>query len=228
MNLPPRYNVPWDKPFLELVTRDLRPGHRILDIGPGRKPSLEPHLRPPGCHWVALDISADELRLAPPGSYDSVVIADVEQPVTELLNGFDLVVSWQVLEHVRDLERVLANLHGYLRPDGRFVAMLSGEFAWFALANRVLPDRLAVAALHRLLGRPPESVFPAHYDHCNYSALQRLLSGWREADVVPLFGGGNYLSFSPLLENAYLAYENFVIRRHWRNLATHYVISASK
>ena len=185
-------------------------------------------MRPPGCRWVALDISADELGLAPPGSYDSVVVADVERSVTDLAESFDLIVSWQVLEHVRHLDLALANLHAYLRPKGRLVAMFSGRFAFFAIANRVLPHRVAVAALHGLHGRRPESIFPAYYDRCNYSALKSLLSDWQHVEILPIYRGGYYLSFSAQLQKAYIRYENLVVRNDWRNLATHYLITAEK
>jgi SAM-dependent methyltransferase len=227
-SLPPRYDLPWKEPFDELVSKELRSGIQVLDVGCGRNPSLNVEFRPLGCQWVALDISSTELKKAPPGSYDSLVIANVECPIPELMERFDLIVSWQVLEHVRYLDQGLHNLHSYLRPKGRLVAMVSGQFAFFALVNKVLPHRVVAAAMHHLLGQPPESVFPAHYTHCTYSALHRLLSDWHDVEVVPLFRGGPYLRFSAPLQKAYIAYENLVVRKDWRDLATHYLIAATK
>lgn len=225
VRLPPRYALAWRDQFESRVRPALRPGVGILDVGSGRRPALPPAERPDSL-YVGLDISLDELRKAPEGSYDEFVAADVVEPQEGLRNRFDLVVSWQVLEHVKPLDAALDNLRSYLRPGGRMVALLSGSFSAFALVNKVLPASAGVWLMERLLHRDADTVFPAHYDRCHHAGLVRLLEPWSRADVVPLYRGANYFRFSRRLQVAYITYESWASRNSHCNLATHYLLDA--
>lgn len=223
-----RYQEPWLQAWENRVALEMRPGIRILDVGSGRRPAIAPADRPPNCMYVGLDLSMDELTAAPDGSYDRMVASDVVTFQPELADRFDLVLSWQVLEHVKPLERALENVRRYLIPGGAFLAQLSGKFSAFALLNQLLPHRLSVWGLKRFLARDPRTVFPAHYDQCWHGALVRITSPWSEAEVLPRYRGSGYFKFLGALERAYLVYEDWAIRGDHRNLATHYLISARR
>jgi SAM-dependent methyltransferase len=175
-----------------------------------------------------LDISAGELRAAATGSYTDIIVADAVTRVSELEATFDLVISWQALEHVSSLPAALRNFYEYLKPGGRLVSLLSGRYAAFALLGRLIPYRVGVRAMEKLLGVEGDSKFPTRYDQCYYSALTRLLSDWSSWEIIPRYKGGTYFRFARPLERAYLVYENMICRRDWRNLATHYVIVAQR
>ena len=224
---PARY-YKWQSSFLERSSLSLIEGARVLDVGSGCVPSITPGRRPRGCRYTGMDVSAAELARSSPGYYDETIVVDVGQHLPQLVEHFDLVVSWQVLEHVKPLATALENMRSYLRPGGRFVATLSGRFSLYGLLNQVTPDRLARWAMQRLNGRRPETVFPAYYDSCWYSALERLLAPWSRAEVVPFFIGGTYFSFSETLKGAYLRYEDWIYEKQYINLATHYLIDAIK
>jgi len=110
-------------------------GRRVLDIGSGRRPAVPPAQRPRGCEYVGLDLSAAELAAAAPGAYDETIEADVSELLPSQSERFDLIVGWQVLEHVDRLDRCLENLRSYLRPGGSLVSMLSGRNSGFAAVN---------------------------------------------------------------------------------------------
>jgi SAM-dependent methyltransferase len=222
----PRYIEPWLKLWDDRVARELRPGIRILDVGSGRRPAIPFEGRPLGCRYVGLDLSLDELLAAPDGTYDEVMASDVLILRPEFVEQFDLVLSWQVLEHVKPLATALDNIRHYLVPGGVFLAHLSGRFSLFGLMNQAVPHGLAVRALRLLLAREPKTIFPAHYDGCWYSALVRSLAGWSERDVLPRYRGSGYFRFFEPLERAYLVYEDWTVQH--RNLATHYLISARR
>ncbi|MEA2409167.1 MAG: hypothetical protein QOE69_3286 [Thermoleophilaceae bacterium] len=226
--LPRRYDDFWDGPFREELARHLRPGVRILDVGSGAVPTIPPEERPADTHYVGLDISQHELDRAPAGSYDHTVVADLTEVVPELCDDFDLVVSFQVLEHVRPLDRAIENMRRYLRPGGGMVSRLSGGRSVSALLNRAVPHRVAVALEVRLRGREPESVFPAEYDRCTHSALTEMLAPWSEANVIPQHTGAYYFKFLRPLQALYLGYEEWALRGDRKDVAVYYVLSARR
>lgn len=220
--LPERYQRSRNQDFHAHVEEKLRPGVSVLDVGSGRRPTVPVDLRPPGCYYVGLDLSAAELELAPPGSYDEMVACDATQSVGAFVSSFDLVLSWQVLEHVRPLDHALHNLYSYLRPGGRLVAEMSGTFSIFALADRVLPERVRLELLVRLLDREPTEIFPAYFHKCWYGALNTITEGWSQRTIVPLYTGADYLCFSRSLQSVYIAYEEWVASCEFHNLASYY------
>jgi SAM-dependent methyltransferase len=226
--LPPRYAEPWARPFFAATQPALTPGAAILDVGSGRRPALPPEERPAGCTYVGLDVSGAELAAAGEDAYDETVVNDISRRQDDLKERFDLVLSWQVLEHVPSLEDALENMHGYLRPGGRMVAHLSGSLAAFSLLGRVLPHPVSSRLMQRLLGAAPEEKFPTRYDRCRATKLRPLLARWSEHGIVPRYKGGGYFRFSRPLERTYLAYENWAERSGRPDLATHYVIWAVK
>jgi hypothetical protein len=120
----------------------------------------------------------------------------------------------------------MANLRAYLRPGGRMVALLSGRFSINAMLNVLLPRGVAMWLMRRLLGRDPESVFPAYYDSCYATGLAEVMKPWSEVEVTPLFQGGAYFNFALPLRSVYFKYENWACRSSHTNLATHYRIVA--
>ncbi|MCA1702731.1 MAG: class I SAM-dependent methyltransferase [Actinobacteria bacterium] len=225
-HLPPRYEEPWRETFDQRFADLLRPGLTILDMGAGRSPCIPPDKRPTGCTYVGIDVSAEELNAAPAGSYDEVVCAAIEEYQPNLQDRFDLVISWQVLEHVRSLPDSLRNIRHYLRPGGLFVGQLSGRFAISSVLNAMIPRRPAVWIMEKLLARSPKTVFPAPYNSCWYSALVRLGDDWTFFTVTPRYCNAIYFNFSSLLQRAYLAYEDYLESRRVSNLAPHYLITA--
>jgi SAM-dependent methyltransferase len=225
-NMPARYAENWREAFDARVRDALVPGMRILDVGSGRKPTVAKGQRPAGCVYVGLDLSTEELERAPVGSYDEMITADVGDRVVELEGRFDLVLSFQVFEHVKPFDVALENLRSYLRPGGKALLHLSGAYSVFGLLNRLLPHRVGVFLLKHLVGRDPETVFPAHYDRCWYSALKRLGPGWSSFDVLPRWRGASYFGFSRHLRAVYVTYEEWTIRSRRVNLAPYYLLEA--
>lgn len=221
--LPSRYED-FRRPFYAAMHQALKQDAAILDVGSGRKPSLPPESRGSCSVYVGLDISEQELLASPQGSYDELVIGDIGHFRPELEGRFDLIISWQVLEHVKPLDKALTNIRSYLKPGGVFVAHLSGGRSVFGLINKLIPHRTAKFALSTLIGRNPETVFPAHYDRCWERALKDIGSSWDSFEVTPRFAGATYFNFAPPLRKAYLAYENWLSEKGMGNLATHYLI----
>ena len=226
--LPGRYLLPWRAPFDERVRPALGPGARILDVGSGSNPSIVRAVRPVPCHYVGLDLSAAELNLAPAGSYDEFIESDISLFHPALVGKFDIVVSWQVLEHVRYLDRALENIRAYLRPGGKLVALFSGRFSIFAMLNLAIRTSLSARIMRKLHKRDPKTVFPAYYHRCWHRALVTTFANWKEVEIVDLYRGANYFRFSRLAQSLYLGYEDWICKRQYSDLATHYLVDAIK
>ncbi|MGE3961910.1 MAG: class I SAM-dependent methyltransferase [Dehalococcoidia bacterium] len=226
--LPQRYRELFDAGFQERLRPYLSEGCYVLDVGSGRRPAIPPEERPADCYYVGLDVDGAELELAPLGSYAETWTADITQPLPpELVGRFDIVLSFQAVEHVSAVDSAIAHMGDALRPGGLLVFQTSGAFGVLpALVNRVVPRRLALGLLARLTGRDPATVFPAVYDRCWASALESDLRSWDSPQVTPLFFGGFYLLSAPYLLWPYLAWEELTKRARWKNLATHYLVSA--
>ncbi len=102
---------------ISLVGRD----QRVLEVGCGSG-YVSRHLVERGNHVVGIDIDPDAVNAA------RQVIAEVHccdldiVDASSVVSGpFDVIVLADVLEHVRDPDRVLADLLGVLAPDGRVV-----------------------------------------------------------------------------------------------------------
>lgn len=226
--LPERYDddlrVLFDRYALPLLRRDAS----VLDVGAGRSPSFPPKARPDGCTYVGLDLSIEELLAAPPGSYDEVRAADVTRLVPPLVDRFDAIVSWQVLEHVKPLRFAFENLRSYLRPGGTLVAHFSGTFGLFGLLSRAVPTRLTPALLERMFDRPRATTFPTHFDRCWASALAEMGECWSSFEVIPRHEGAKYFGFSRHAQALYLAYEEWAGRSGHANLASYYLVVATR
>jgi SAM-dependent methyltransferase len=212
--------------FDQEMEASLQPGVSILDLGSGRTPALGADSRPAGCRYVGLDISLLELQRAPEGAYDEMFEADAVVRKAELEGRFDVVLSFQVLEHVKPLEDAFENMIAYLKPGGRLVAQMSGTFSAFGLLNQVLPQSLSVWALRKATRRAPESIFPAYYHHCWATRLERMVATCSKHEVRWLYLGGDYFAFFSPLAPCYLAYENWDMRGALRNLGSHYLVTA--
>jgi SAM-dependent methyltransferase len=226
--LPARYHTGWREEFERRVRAQLRDGARILDLGSGSCPAVSAVERPRNSFYVGMDISRGELEKAPADSYDEWRIADAAQFVGDLENDFDLIVSWQVLEHVKPLGLAIENCRMYLRPGGVFIALFSVTFSAVGVINRLVPQRLGVAVMKHFHARDPETVFPAYYDGTWHRSLRRHFENWHSVDIVPLFRGAGYFSFNRTLQRGYLLYENWAAARTRANLATHYLVEAVK
>lgn len=228
--LPPRYHWYWRDPFDRAIGDRLRPGMRILDIGSGRSPSVPVEARPADCVYTGLDLSPVELEAAGEDAYDEVIVGDITESIPALANRFDLAVSWQVLEHVSRLDDAVDHIQGYLRVGGTLVCFLSGKFSVYALANRMLPDRVGHALVTKIMRRTPEEspVFAARYHRCYATGLRGAFRDWSDLEITPFYRAGTYFFFSPKLLKVFLAYENLAYRRRMANLASHYLVVATR
>ncbi|MEP7040443.1 MAG: class I SAM-dependent methyltransferase [Chloroflexota bacterium] len=119
---------PWDTDWLilrglrdeiaRLVGHVARPGLVALDFGCGDRP-YESVFETHGVEYVGADFGGNpDIAIAPDGT---LAAPDAE---------YDLLLSFQVLEHVRDLDTYFAEARRVLRPDGQMLLSTHGTWLY--------------------------------------------------------------------------------------------------
>jgi 2-polyprenyl-3-methyl-5-hydroxy-6-metoxy-1,4-benzoquinol methylase len=171
-----------------------------LDVGGGKNPGISLEVKQRLSLTVdGLDVSEDELRRAPPGSYDEIFVSDVAQ--ARLRQRYDLVFSCAVLEHVRGVGPAIAALANALVPGGTMVHFVPNAFAPFALANRTLgAERARQVLFSAYPGARALQGFAAYYEDCWPSRFVELCTGngLEVVSIVPHYCSGYATFFWPL------------------------------
>ena len=99
-----------------LIPAPPRQGAALLDLGCGGG-LLAPHVS--GYRHVGVDISASALAVAAAHGVEPVLADAADLPFDDEV--FDVVVAGEILEHVEDLDRTVAEATRVLRPGGTLV-----------------------------------------------------------------------------------------------------------
>jgi 2-polyprenyl-3-methyl-5-hydroxy-6-metoxy-1,4-benzoquinol methylase len=184
-----------------IVPSLLAPGMTVLDAGGGKWPRINADTkRELRLTVTGLDLSADELRAAPAGAYDDLVVGDVATAKLAA-ERYDLVVSQTLLEHVRDVETTIRNMAAALRPGGVMAHVLPSGRAPFALLNRMLGNRLGKRLLYLAFpGASKEAGFEAFYDRSTPAALKRVCeqAGLVDVEITPYYATDYFRICTPL------------------------------
>jgi hypothetical protein len=173
---------------------------RVCDIGGGRSPTLSPaDVKRLGLDYIVMDVSRDELDLAP-RDFEKVV-ADVCTVDESTLANVDFAFSHMVAEHVPDGTAMHRQIFRILRPGGMAFHMFPTLYYPVFVVNRVIPNSVADALTRRLY--PGKKRFPARYSKCfgPTPSMFRLLRGigYEVVEYRPFYGTG-YFAGRPLLE----------------------------
>jgi len=139
------------------------PGRRVLDLGCRDGALTRAYVE--GNEVVGVDADKEALAEARKFGIDTRW-ADLDEPLPCEDESFDVVVAGELLEHLRDPRRLVAEARRVLRPGGTFVASVPNAYR---LKNR----------LRFLAGRKPEDD-PTHLQMFSANDVRALLSGFDE------------------------------------------------
>jgi SAM-dependent methyltransferase len=118
----------------------------VLDAGCGAATSLS--LRPPA-HLVGIDMSRRQLERH--ARLDERIVGDI-QTHSFPADSFDVVIAWQVLEHLPAPEEALARFRDALKDGGLLILSLPNVLSVKGLVTKFTPHSFHVWAYRRLFG----------------------------------------------------------------------------
>jgi SAM-dependent methyltransferase len=198
--LPPEWSVEGSQYY----RRTLLPSHlagalKVWDLGSGRYPMVSPDRKAAeGMHVTGLDLSAEELELAPTGAYDVAVAADATTFVGQA--DADLVISHCCFEHLPNTEGGFRAVASILKPGGKAVIYMPSGNAVFARINLLLPEALKRRLLGTLPDRGGKGGWPACYDRCTPKQFTKLAeqAGLEVVELRTYWISGYFLPFPPV------------------------------
>ncbi len=173
---PQRYSTDGNYWFQQNILHlALSQGETVYDLGGGARPWVSAEQKSKlDLHITGLDISLDELKLAPEGSYDEIVATDLCS--YEGNASADVVICQATLEHVPDNNGSIRAIASVLKPGGKAYIFAPCRNALFALVNRLLPQETKIRILNRLFPYTTDGHdgFEAPYDNCFPSRLEKI------------------------------------------------------
>jgi len=142
------------------------PGRRVLDLGCRDGALTRAYLD--GNDIVGVDADREALEEAAKLGIETHW-ADLDEALELRDESFDVVVAGELLEHLRDPQRVVAEIRRVLRPGGTFVASVPNAYR---LKNR----------LQFLGGRPPDHD-PTHLQMFSPGDVRVLLDGFEDSQL---------------------------------------------
>jgi SAM-dependent methyltransferase len=156
------------------------PGRRVLDLGCRDGALTQAYLD--GNEVIGVDADREALAEAARLGIETHW-ADLDQPLDLEDGSFDVVVAGELLEHLRDPQRLVREVRRVLRPGGTFVGSVPNAYR---LKGRLL----------FLFGRPPEND-PTHLQMFSAADVRALLAGFDDPQLH--FVAGRLVPLHPRL-----------------------------
>jgi SAM-dependent methyltransferase len=167
-----------EKHILSCLDRARCAGKKVLEIGLGQGADSEQIIRRGGS-WSGLDLTPasvarvrERLRLRNLSHDDLKVGSVLEIPYPD--NSFDMVYSFGVLHHVREIHGAQAEIARVLRPGGELVMMVYAKWSLNYLLAIAVLRRVGLAAMVTL-GIPGKGIYAAHVKNAREEGLFQYL-----------------------------------------------------
>jgi len=192
---------------------------RILEIGSGANPTLEPKLVSElGVSYVTSDLSCEEMEKADPAFERLVLDMSAEEIRPDLIGQFDLIFSRMVAEHVSDGERYHRNIHSLLKEGGISAHCFSTLWSLPFVANWMLPEFVTARLLKKFAPRDEhrQAKFPARYSWSRGPSPRMMRRfealGFEVVRYTGYFGHSYYRRLSELVQRAETLKQSLLLR----------------
>ena len=121
--MPSKYNLPYYPPEkweYGICVDMVKPGDKVYEIGAGNGAFLEKLLKLGITEIYGTELNADSIQLAANRNI-KLDYKTIEQKALEVSNEFDVVFTFQVLEHITDVKEFLDASIKIIKPNGKLV-----------------------------------------------------------------------------------------------------------
>jgi SAM-dependent methyltransferase len=160
----PTYEDSWDdKKFSAFLMEKIKPHHFLLDYGAGRGALHEMNFR--GKVKRAVGVDLHESVLLNPFLDESKIILLSSGRIPYDDNTFDIVISANVMEHIREPEIVFKEIFRVIKPNGLFIAKTPNKWHYIPMFAKITPYNFHIF-FNKIRGRESFDTFPTVYK-CN-------------------------------------------------------------
>lgn len=199
--------------FRNLVENKLTDNLKVLEIGAGANPFLSKEIcKKFNLHYFVQDIDRTEISKAV-GSHFIVV----NQPLEDISDKFDLIISHMVLEHIEEVDKFHNSVLRLLKEDGFAIHFFATLYNVASVSNKMLPGRIASWLQNKFANRDrnQHDKFKAYYRRC-YGPTKLNISFYENIGykVVDYFGfsGHNYFWKYKLLYRLEKMWSTFLVK----------------
>jgi len=197
--------------FREEVLRLASGDASIADIGCGREARFLRSVAPRFARAYGID-----LQIAEDASDGHVTLIQGDAEAIPLpRDTVDVVTLSNVIEHLRDPRRALAECRRILKPGGHIVLIAPNKMHPPIAVGRALPHRLRQLANRIVTETDMEDTFPAYYRANSANALRNLARSLKLESVRLDYVSNHpvYFMFSTFVYRCAAAFEQRVLRR---------------
>ena len=198
--------------FRERILPYIGPETRALDLGAGIGRIPEMNFRGVAARVVGID---PDPRVVENPFLDEAQIGFGDSLPFES-DGFDVVFSDNVAEHLEEPGVVFREVHRVLRPGGRFLFKTPNRWHYMPLIASATPTAFH-QWFNRLRGRPEADTFPTRYRANSRKAVEKLArsTGFEIEAIERIEGRPEYMRISGLTYLFGAAYERTVNATPW-------------
>lgn len=194
----------------------------ILEIGGIDRPLLK---KSEHYQYIGVDIEYQENCNK---VYDTFITQSVEEalPITT-----DLILSFTLMEHVKDNTATVQNMYAALQANGKTIHYMPSKWHPYSIALRLVGPVLQKKLIAILR---PEAVdvtgYPAYFNHCSPSSMEKLFkrSGFIDIQVTAFYRASDYFAFFVPFFILVAFYENICKALNFRGACSGFVICAKK
>ena len=198
--------------FLEnIAPQAIKDGKTLWDVGGGAQPFLSVEKKKRNnMRVVGLDIDQAELKGAPIGAYDEIIVADLCSFGGD--GSADSVICQATLEHVPNTAGAIRAISEMLNANGKAFIFAPCRNAAFARLNLLLPQRIKEKILYFTSPEVEDHQgFPAFYDKCTPREMEALFAdnGLQVIEKHVFWMSSYFMVLTPV----------FILWRMWQGLA---------